>query len=53
MNMPEVEPVVYFEHHLAEPGRPLKVETCGYMLGEKFTYRWKTDSKELETTEDC
>lgn len=53
VELPEVKPAVYFERHLAEPGRPLKVETCGYLLGEKLTYRWKTDSRELEATGDC
>lgn len=52
VDVSEGKPAVYFEHHLAEPGRPLKAETCGYMPGEKLTYRWKTDSRELETTED-
>lgn len=53
MDLPEAKPAVYFEHYLAEPGTPLKVETYGYMLGEKLTYRWETDCGELETTGDC
>lgn len=52
MELREAKPVVYFVHHLAEPGRPLEVETYGYTLGETVTCHWKTDSGELETTED-
>ena len=49
--MSKSKPVVYFERYQAEPGKLLKVETYGYLWEEKLTYRWRTDSRELETTE--
>ena len=46
-----MEPMVCFETPLAQPGEMLQVEAYGYMVGETLTYRWRTDSRELETQE--